>query len=129
MNESDLHPSVVNFKRFINKHPKLLKEIRRSGKSLQVYYEKWALLGEEDSYWDQFIEEKPEAEEEDGDKKNKELFNQFLKMAENMDIEKIQKQANQLSNAITTVQEIISQFQSTKSTGTSNQNPINWYRD
>ncbi|AIF43867.1 YlbD family protein [Virgibacillus sp. SK37] len=129
MNESELHPSVVDFKRFINKHPNLLKEIRRSGKSLQVYYEKWALLGEEDSYWEKFIEKEPETGKEDGDKKNKELFNQILKMAENMDIEKIQKQANQLSNAITTVQEIITQFQSTKSTGNPNQNPINWYRD
>jgi len=55
-NEKKLHPSVIEFKHFINEHPGILKEIRKSGRSWQEYYEKWILLGEEDPYWQQFIE-------------------------------------------------------------------------
>ncbi len=49
-----LHPSVREFKDFLQRHPKLVEEVRRSGRGWQEYYEKWALLGEDDSMWEKY---------------------------------------------------------------------------
>ncbi|MEN2766563.1 YlbD family protein [Ornithinibacillus xuwenensis] len=128
MSEHNVHPTIAEFRSFINKHPDLRKEIRRSGRSWQEYYEKWVLLGEDDPFWDEYKENSTESNEK---KENKtELFNQLLKMTENVDIEKVQKQVHQLSGAISTVQELIDQYQgSKKNSGTPNNQTFNWFRD
>lgn len=48
---NQLHPSVAAFKNFVNRHPKLLEEIRKSGRGWQEFYEKWAILDEDDPFW------------------------------------------------------------------------------
>jgi len=133
-----IHPSVQEFKQFINKHPKLIANLRKKGRPWQEYYEKWILLGEEDDYWERFKElntdemgKKQESNvenEDDSKKKNMELFSQLLKKAENMDMDKVQKQVHQLSSTISTVQEAIGQFQQNKSP-IANQKPQEWYQD
>jgi len=138
LGEQKLHHSVQEFKQFVNKHPKLIANLRKNGRPWQEYYEKWILLGEDDDYWERFKEQstdkmrKEEAANEDNEeeskKKNMELFSQLLKKAENMDMDKVQKQVHQLSSTISTVQEMISQFQQSKGS-TANQNPQQWYQD
>ncbi|GGB44991.1 hypothetical protein F3157_06790 [Virgibacillus dakarensis] len=130
--EDQLHPTVREFKAFLANHPKLVKEIRKSGRSWQEHYEKWVLLGEDDPYWSQYKEDVEENSEQKGTKKQSELFSQLLKMTENIDINKVQKQVKQLSTTIATIQEVLGQFQETKKSSPGPKNeprPINWFRD
>ncbi|WP_420830844.1 spore coat protein YlbD [Oceanobacillus jordanicus] len=131
-----LHPSVVEFKTFINKHPALIKKIRKSGRSWQEYYEQWALLGEDDPLWDEYKEAETEWEKEEQDEgegsfeKNKELFSNLIKMTENMDLNKVQKQIDSFNNTISVVQELLGQFkQSDTKSEPVGKNGFGWFKD
>ncbi|SEQ61892.1 Putative coat protein [Virgibacillus subterraneus] len=129
MSDDKLHPSVREFKVFMNKHPKLIEEVRKSGRGWQEYYEKWALLGEDDPVWDSYKKEEAEGKSKEG---KGELFGQLMKLSENVDIDKVQKQVHQLSNTITTIQDVLGQFQTTKTPPQQfrkSNNPFNWGRD
>lgn len=134
--EEHLHSTVREFKEFLRVHPKLVKEVRKNGRHWQEYYEKWVLLGEDDPYWSQYREGNEEAEKESMDEKEKskqsELFSQLLNMTEKIDMDKVQKQVQQLSGTITTIQEAIGQFQQNKKSAPQNTNeprPFHWLRD
>lgn len=117
------------FKHFVNEHPGLLKEIRKSGRSWQEHYEKWILLGAEDSHWDQYKPiEKPEAKGKTKEKSS-EILGQLMKLSENIDINKLQGQVEQFNNSISTIQEVIAQFQESKKTSNTTKRPMNWFRD
>ncbi|WP_337020090.1 YlbD family protein [Oceanobacillus massiliensis] len=127
----ELHPTVAAFKEFINKHPSLLREIRKSGKSWQEYYEKWVLLGEDDPYWEAFKEDLPYENEKEtkASGKDSELIGQIMKYTSNLDINKMQGQVNQLSKAITTIQDMIEQFKQTQKSTPTKRDPFNWMKD
>lgn len=128
--DNNLDPTVIAFKHFINKHPALIKDIRKHGRSWQDHYEKWVLLGENDPYWDQYKVGNNEQQAGTKEKeKSSELFSHLIKMAENIDVDKLQTQVHQLNNTITTVQEVITQFQQSKSKSTSANKPTNWLQD
>ncbi len=131
-----LHPSVVEFKTFINKHPALIKKIRKSGRSWQEYYEQWALLGEDDPLWDEYKEAETEWEKEEQDEgegsfeKNKELFSNLIKMTENMDLNKVQKQIDSFNNTISVIQELLGQFKQTDTKSEPvGKNGFGWFKD
>lgn len=127
-----LHPSVREFKAFLEKHPGLVEEVRKKGKGFQMYYEKWALLGEEDHFWDQFKEKdttKPDSKSKQG---KAELMERLVQISEHIDLDKLQKQADNINNTITTVQGLLGQFQSSKTPPQrpfSNQNMFNGFKD
>lgn len=125
MTEDDLHPTVSEFKSFINKHPKLIGEIRKSGQSWQEYYEKWVLLEEDDPFWEQF-----KGENTTGHKiENKhEWFGQLMKLTENIDLEKVQEQVGQLSGTVSTLQEILGEFKE-KEKHEPKRRQFNWFKD
>lgn len=132
MQKEEIHDSVKAFKNFVNKYPELRKELRKSGRPWQEYYEKWVLLGEEDEYWEQFKENEMNQEQrsDDKDESNFELLSQLMKVVNNVDINKIQGQVNNLSKTITTVQELIDQFQLTKKDTSAKKNEtFQWFRD
>lgn len=125
----DLHPTVVAFKEFINNHPPLLREIRKSGSSWQEYYEKWILLGEDDPHWDQYKASQETKEEQKNTGQESELIGKFIKYTSNMDISKMQGQVDQLSKAIASIQEMMEQFKKSKPDNQSSKDPFNWMRD
>lgn len=133
MNEQDLHPTVVAFKQFINEHPPLLREIRKSGRSWQEYYEQWIILGESDSHWEKYKEQVAPAEEPESkkSKKDSEILSQLMKYTSSLDMEKMQGQVTQLSKAITSIQGMMEQFKKTqvKETPPLHRDPFRWGRD
>lgn len=136
MSENELHPEVIKFKTFINKHPKLIKEIRKNGKSWQDIFEQWILLGEEDIHWQQYKESSEEGKQEQGENENgfklnlkPELIKQIMKYAETMDINKLQEQVQQFSKTISTVQEVVGQYQRTSKTKKEVDRPFSWFHD
>ncbi|CEI84413.1 hypothetical protein J18TS1_13650 [Oceanobacillus oncorhynchi subsp. incaldanensis] len=118
---SQLHPSVAAFKAFVNRHPKLLEEIRKSGRGWQEFYEKWAILDEDDPFWDEYKTEDKAAKTESksqGESTNQEskkskktdhsdIIRQIVDYTQNLDSEKVHGQIEQLSKAIGVVQEMI----------------------
>jgi len=122
MSGNDLHPSVQQFKDFVNKHPKLVKEVKDQGASWQPYYEKWVLLGEEDSFWDPYREEEAvqpkntdeKKKEESSEDNNQEFIGQLMSMAEKVDLNKVQGHIQQLNSAVQNIQSLVGQFQDMK---------------
>lgn len=112
---SQLHPSVAAFKAFVNRHPKLLEEIRKSGRGWQEFYEKWAILDEDDPFWDEYKmkdeaeETEPKSQDSKRSKKtdHSDLIRQIVDYTQNLDSEKVHGQIEQLSKAISVVQEMI----------------------
>lgn len=107
MDKGTLHPTIIQFKEFINRHPELLKQIRKSGSSWQEYYEKWTLLGEEDEFWEEYKSISAE-----GSNKNQQInfIRELTKLKDNMDINKIQQQVAQLSDVVSFVQHLLKEY-------------------
>ncbi|KGX84070.1 YlbD family protein [Pontibacillus marinus] len=121
MSGNDLHPSVQQFKEFVNKHPKLVKEVKDQGSSWQPFYEKWVLLGEEDSFWDPYREEvvqtkrrEENKEEEPSESNNQEFMGQLMSMVDKVDLNKVQEHIQQLNGAVQNIQSLVGQFQDMK---------------
>ena len=129
VSEKNLHPTIREFKVFINQHPKLIEEIRKSGKSWQEYYEKWVLLGEDDPMWKQY---KSASDNKSKSTNKTDWIRQVMKLTENVDINKVQEQVNQLSGTVATLQEILGNFQQKEDT---NPKPLDdrrqfrWFKD
>lgn len=127
VNSSKLHPSVREFKEFVNKHPKLRADIRNNEYPLQQYYEKWALLGEDDPFWDQYKNAANDDKNSiDSDGRQIELFSQIISVAKNMDLNKLNKHMGQISAAIQTVQHLLGQYGQSQMDGSLNEksNPL-----
>lgn len=124
----ELHPKVKEFKEFINKHPALIAEIRKSGRSWQYYYEKWVLNGENDPMWKSYTND--ETNKFNKVKQSK-LFGQLLQMTQNIDINKVQQQVEKLDSTIGTIQEMLNQFLEYQNDQGKDSPPnhFNWFRD
>lgn len=133
MRNENLDESVREFKEFINNHPQIIKEIRVSGRSWQEYYEKWALLGEDDPYWHQFKQESRTNNQSNDEKSTEsynELFNQFISMMEKVDLNNVQKQVGELNTTVSTVQQLLNQYLENRQKDSGNdQHPFYWFRD
>ncbi|UJL47830.1 YlbD family protein [Virgibacillus sp. NKC19-16] len=128
MSGDKLHPTVLEFKQFMNKHPVLLEEVRKNGRSWQEYYEKWVLLGEDDPFWGQY-RNKDDKTDEKGEQKHAEIFRQLMKLTKNMDLDKVQEQVHQLNNTISMIQGGINQFQENKKSSDKPKELFNLFRD
>lgn len=144
MGNKDLHPSIKEFKEFVQKHPGLIKKVRSGNESWQDYYEKWVLLGEDDPSWEKYKqpegknynnheEDKKQSKNTKKEKKEKkELMNSLMKMVENVDLNKVEGHINQLNGAITNIQSLLHQFQDGKKKSQSdngNRPPFNLNQD
>ncbi|GGN49126.1 YlbD family protein [Oceanobacillus indicireducens] len=125
------------FKSFLNSHPKLVRKIRKDGKSWQEIYEQWVLLGEDDIHWEQYKEETDE-KNKSGEEKNQtfskldlkpDFIKQILKYTETVDVNKLQEQVQQLSNTIATVQEIVDIYKKPPAQENRTRQPFDWFRD
>lgn len=123
----ELHPKVREFKDFINKHPELLVNIRKSGKSWQYYYDKWVLNGENDPMWQKYMNEN---EQEPNSENHSKLFEKIIQLTQNIDVNKVQKQVSQLDSTINSIQKMLHQFlESQNQKQNSPPNQFNWFRD
>ncbi|GIN57622.1 YlbD family protein [Lederbergia ruris] len=114
----DLHPSVKEFKEFIQQHPHLIKAVRREEYTWQELFEDWYLLGEDDPKWKSESSSKTE-KNANKDGESKLSIGQITKILKNMDGNQLQHHIQQLSQAIGAVQGVLTQFsQSGGQTGT-----------
>ncbi|GLB61194.1 YlbD family protein [Cytobacillus sp. NCCP-133] len=134
MSDKKLHPSVVKFKEFVKQNPQIIKEVRTGNATWQDLYEDWYLLGEEDSRWDSFKENKKS--EKSSNEKKSDWMGNIMGTLKQMDSNQMQGYINNLSQALSAVQGVISQFQGGKPAGGSSNsgnskpnNPFSFRKD
>ncbi|HZG73691.1 MAG TPA: YlbD family protein [Chondromyces sp.] len=113
MAKRELHPSILEFKQFIKKHPQLLRKIKNEDISLQELFEEWYLFGEEDSHWEKYgIEQKKETDGEGKEKgSSTKWLDHMIETVKKMDSNQFQQHVNQINEAIGMIQGLLSQFQ------------------
>lgn len=130
-----LHPSIVEFKAFVKRYPKMTQEVRAGKKTWQEFYEEWAIIGEKDVYW-QAYEEVPRGgqeespiegevvEDKQGSKKRKktnpisavdvkapmEWIGSAFQYLKDVDMNQLQNQITNVGATIASVQSVIDQF-------------------
>ncbi|MBN8199456.1 MULTISPECIES: YlbD family protein [Bacillaceae] len=109
MTKTKLHPSVDKFKEFVKQNPRIIKEVRAGNTTWQELYEDWYLLGEEDSRWDSYRENKEEAQKPE--EKKSDWMGSIMGTLKQMDTNQMQGYISNLSQALSAVQGVISQFQ------------------
>lgn len=134
MDNQNLEKTVHKFKDFINRHPELIVKVRKSGRSWQEYYDKWAILGEDDPFWNQYKSQREQSKEQDhqqfiSNDQYRQLYNQFMKITEKVDLNKVQKQVGELNNTIQTVDDLLKQFLEKRKSPPEKQRPFHWFQD
>ncbi|MDC3412807.1 YlbD family protein [Aquibacillus sp. 3ASR75-11] len=120
MADKQLDSSVEKFKSFVKSHPELIRKVKQSGESWQPYYEKWVLLGEDDPYWENYKKVgekkgiKKKSQKSAKKNKQKELVENLMKIAEKIDVEKVQGHIEQLNGAVSNIQQLVGQYQDYK---------------
>ena len=113
MADQELHPQVVQFREFLQKHPELVRAARERGKGYQEFFENWVLLGEEDPYWKQFIKEtegKTKTSKK-SDEKSLPFLDTVMNLAKKTDPAEIRKHAESFGETIRSLQEMVALFQ------------------
>ncbi|WP_445488460.1 YlbD family protein [Niallia sp. 03133] len=109
MEKKKLHPSVEEFKTFVKGNPKIIQEVRSRKTTWQELYEDWYLLGEEDARWDPFRESKASNEQQSDSTKTVSMSS-VMNSLKNMDQNQLQGYIANLSQALGTIQGVISQL-------------------
>ncbi|OIU72340.1 YlbD family protein [Rossellomorea aquimaris] len=109
-----LHPKVKEFKEFVRKHPRIVKDVRNGNANWQDLFEDWYLLGEEDTRWNAYrdAENSSDSEVEKEDKSKNGWFDHVGELVKKMDANQLQSHINNINEVLGTVQGVISQFQS-----------------
>ncbi|WP_246140793.1 YlbD family protein [Bacillus marasmi] len=123
LENNQLHPSVESFKNFVKGNPKLIDAVKKGTFSWQELYEDWYLLGEDDPRFAPYLakhiqkstdkDETPKPVAEDGSKKD--WVGQFIETVKNMDAQQLSLHVNQLSQTLSAIQGVLSQFQGNQS--------------
>lgn len=131
-----LHPSVVQFKEFVQQNPTIINEVRQGTTTWQELYEEWYLLGEDDPRWDSFrnngINKKKQNTEGE---KGSDLVGQIWNRVKKMDPQQFESHISSLSEALGAVQGLLSSFQASKPNSSSPQpnssqpNPFSFRKD
>lgn len=109
----ELHHDVERFKQFINDRPVLVLEMRNSGKTLQEYYEKWHIYGEEEFMLNVNRADKSQQSENDS-----ELWSYLLNTVEHIDLDKIQLHMKKFNKTINALQLIIDNLSTNRNQNT-----------
>lgn len=129
MSDKELHPDVKAFKQFVNKHPSLIIEIRKSGEPLQSYYERWS-TNKKDPLWDAYKE--PAQQDPKPKEKNTDLIDHLLNISKYVDLDKIQGYVSQFGEALKMVQSLLGEMNGNDSQNKNaeeKKRPINLFRD
>ena len=96
--------NIDNFKSFVKKNPLLVTYVKNKTKSWQYFYELYDLYGEDENIWKEYLKVNKSEEKEDTSKNKKgSSLSNIMKMAENID-------TNKLQDSITSIQKAIGLF-------------------
>ena len=125
MTKKKLHPSVEEFKQFIKEHTHLIQLVRKGEYTWQELYEDWYLLGADDPRWQEYSSSSSKKVKKEESNSNG-WWNQISGLLKNMDAKQVDGYIEKLNEAISSVQGVLSQFQSQRSEDSS---PMNQERN
>lgn len=120
LENNQLHPSVEKFKTFVKSNPKLIEAVKKGTHTWQELFEEWFLLGEEDPRWAKYLakpvtkhgsKETETIQKMADEEQKKDWLGQILGAVKQMDAEQLSMHVNQLSQTLTAIQGVLSQFQ------------------
>ncbi|MFC7372047.1 spore coat protein YlbD [Fictibacillus iocasae] len=117
---------VEEFKKFIVKHPAIIKEVRDHQKTWKEVYKDWATLGEDHEIWQRGMKEENKKNDQakssakqksekktDQEKKRKELtVGEIVSMLGKINVSDLQQYISQFGGAVEGIQQLIQHFQS-----------------
>ncbi|MFC4320301.1 YlbD family protein [Litchfieldia salsa] len=115
MAKQSQNPTIEEFKLFVKKHPGLIQEVRKGKKTWQEIYEDWYLLGENDDSWTKYNQNREESNEKETSKTD--LMKKVLSSFKNVKMNDVQQQITNVGSAISTIQQVITQFQGGSNNG------------
>ncbi|AOY07116.1 YlbD family protein [Bacillus subtilis] len=102
--------SINDFKQFVKKHPKLIKEVRKEQRSWQDVYENWVLFGESDPIWDPYREPEAAAEAVPETPQKNDFVSKMVTAVKKMDVNQMNEQINKMSQSISSLQSLLNTF-------------------
>ncbi|NEU29494.1 hypothetical protein GN156_01660 [bacterium LRH843] len=140
-----LHPTVYEFKQFMQAHPLLTKEVAENKKSLQDLFEEWTVLGPEHEQWQRYSRKEPattneateidpeaaEKQQEQSTQSGMETLGQLTSLFKRMSVQDIQNHLAQFNSVLANIQNVIQTFQrpSSEQTNTQQDHPFSFRRD
>ncbi|UQZ58197.1 hypothetical protein C2H93_06330 [Bacillus subtilis] len=102
--------SINDFKQFVKKHPKLIKEVRKEQRSWQDVYENWVLFGESDPIWDPYREPETAAEAVPETPQKNDFVSKMVTAVKKMDVNQMNEQIDKMSQSISSLQSLLNTF-------------------
>ena len=102
--------NLDKFKQFVKLNPQFASYIKNNTMTWQKFYELYDMYGEDSTIWSSF---------ENEDKKTSPTINDLIKMAKNIDIDKLHDGVNSLSKAVG----LFSELFTNKDSSINNYNP------
>lgn len=124
--------SINDFKQFVKKHPKLIKEVRKEQRSWQDVYENWVLFGESDAIWDPYREPEEAAEAVPETPQKNDFVTKMVTAVKKMDVNQMNEQINKMSQSISSLQSLLNTFSGNsqkQSQPGSGQHPFSFRKD
>ncbi len=109
MSKDSLPPSLHDFREFLQKHPRLIKEVREGNRTWNQLYQDWVILGEEHDDWKPFRVSEEEKSNDNPDQSDS--LSNLMKTIGQINIQDLQKQISQFSGMMGNVQRVLQQFQ------------------
>lgn len=127
-----VNSKMDEFKLFVKANPFLITYIRDGKKSWQDLYEMYDIFEDDEEAWNKYLEDNVDNNREESKKDNKssssfsEHIDDFIKMAKNVDVDKVQEGISSLQKTLTLFGDL---FINNKNGGNSkNYNPRPLYR-
>lgn len=136
LSQHEIKEKLNEFKQFINSKPELIESIRKNDDILQTYFEKWIVLGPNDSYWKEknsgVTNKTYDSMDETADTPGySDFVRQLTSYLEKFNIEKIEDHMGSLNETIRLVQDFIGNFKTPTNSVSEKENerPIHHLRD
>ncbi|MBM7644237.1 hypothetical protein JOD45_000430 [Scopulibacillus daqui] len=97
--------SVKAFKEFVRKHPELAKGIKEQGKTWNDIFDEWVLYGEDNEVWETY------GVKMEKQKPKPDPLKKIISFINGIDAKNLEERLGQLNGALTSIQELIGQFQ------------------
>ena len=118
----DNSSNIDRFKEFVRHNSFLISYVRKGEKTWQDMYELYNLYGEDEDAWAKFLESDEENSEQHS--KNSNYFDEFVRMAKNIDVNKVQEGITSLQKTLGLFGELFTSKGNNQNTSEYNPRPL-----
>ena len=97
--------SKETFKTFVKENPNLVKHVNNNNMTWQKFYEMYELYGVNNTVWDNYLKEEPNASSVGKVRTAENTFKELMTVVKGINLEKVQKGIESIQKTISLVQE------------------------